>query len=432
MTTATFILKNALRNKRRATLSVMSVAVSLFLLVTLLVAVRELTLPPEDVGAALRVAARNKISIASFLPARQRPIIEKIPGVEAISPFTWFGGKFKNEESMTFGQFAMDPTLLTNIFGEAKLPLDQLEAWIKDRTGCVLGKLTADKYKLKVGDRITLTSMIFPCTLELTIRGIYQGSVDDRNLLFHHKYLDEIGGRNGWVGMWWIKVRSIEDMPRVISAINQTFANSSAEVRAESERAFQLSFISMWGNIKVLINSISSVVVFTLMLVSASTMSMAIRERFRELAVLKALGFRRRELFAFILAESFGLALLGALLGVGGAWLTFTHTTTAGYVLASLALALAAGAVLLLKRRIVIDAALWLAVALTLLAVAWWLHACGSVAGMTQNIFLTLEVTPKILGIGALVAAGLGIVASLAPSLAVARMSVVGGLKTLD
>ena len=444
MTTTTFIAKNAFRNRRRATLTVLSVAVSLFLLVMLLVALRELTLPPEDVGAALRVAARNKISIASFLPARQRPIIERIPGVEAVSPFTWFGGKFRGEESMTFGQFAMDPSQLTRVFGEAKLPQDQLEAWIKDRTGCILGKLTADKYKLKVGDRITLTSMIFPCTVELTIRGIYQGTPDDRNLLFNHKYLDEVGGRDGWVGMWWLKVRSIEDMPLVTTAINKAFANTSAEVRAESERAFQLSFISMWGNISTMVHYISSVVVFTLVLVTASTMSMAIRERFRELAVLKAIGFRRRELFAFILAESFGLSMLGALLGVGGAWLMFTHTTAAGYALGGLALALMAAAVFPLVRRLfklggeeslsrqVLDAALWLLVAAIMAGMAQWLHACGSVAGMTQNMFLTFEVTPKIIGIGALVAAGLGIVASLAPAIAVARMSVVGGLKTLD
>ena len=97
----------------------------------------------------------------------------------------------------------------------------------------------------------------------------------------------------------------------VIQAINKAFENTSAEVRAESERAFQLSFISMWGNIKLLVGCICSAVIFTLLLVSASTMSMAIRERFRELAILKAIGFRRRELFAFILAESFGLAARG-------------------------------------------------------------------------------------------------------------------------
>ena len=381
MTIGTFILKNALRNKRRASLSIVSVAISLFLLVTLMVALRELTLPPEDVGAALRVVVRNKVSLANPLPARQRAIIEKIPGVEAVSPFTWFGGNFKNEELTTFAQFAMDPARLRAIFSEFKMPGQQYEAFEKDTRACIIGKLTAEKYHLKIGDHIMLASTIYPVTLEFKIAGIYAGTIDDRNMLFHHKYFDEATGELGTVGMWWVKARCAEDMPRVTSAINQAFANTSAEVRAETERAFQLSFISMWGNIKLLVGAICTVVVFTLVLVSASTMSMAIRERFRELAVLKALGFRRRELFAFILAESFALAVAGALLGAGSAYMLFTY---------------------------------------------------GNISKMTNGIFITFEVTPKILGTAALVAAGLGIVSSLAPALSVARTSVVTGLKTLD
>jgi putative ABC transport system permease protein len=381
VTATTFILKNALRNKRRATLSILSVAVSLFLLVTLLVALREITLPPEDVGAALRVAVRNKISIANLLPARQRPVIEAIPGVVAVTPFTWYGGKYKNEEGMTFAQFAMDPKKLRAVFGEAKMAEDSYRAFEAIKDSCIIGKITAEKYHLQVGDRITLPSTVYPCTLEFKIVGIYQGTPDDRNMLFRQDYLEEGSGVKGLVGMWWLKVKSAEDMPRVIETINRKFANTSAEVRAETERAFQLGFISMWGNIKLLVSLVCSAVVFTLLLVTASTMSMAVRERFRELAILKALGYRRRELFAFILAESFGLAMAGAGIGVGGAYLLFTY---------------------------------------------------GDVAKLTNGIFVMLEVTPKIMGIGALVAALLGIVASLMPSLAVARMSVVDGLKTLD
>jgi putative ABC transport system permease protein len=382
VTVGTFILKNALRNKRRATLSVLSVAVSLFLLVLLLVALREITQPPEDAGAALRVVVRNKISLANFLPARQRAVIERIRGVEAVSPFSFFGGKFKNEEGMSFAQFAMDPTLLRPIFGEAKMDGVEYHAFEKEQTACIVGKLTAEKHHLKVGDRISLVSTIFGVTLDFKIAGIYSGTIDDRNMLFHHKYLDEATGNRGLTGTWWVKVKSIEDMPRVLEAINRAFANTSAEVRAETERAFQLSFISMLGNVKVLIGSICSVVVFTLLLVSASTMSMAIRERFCELAVLKALGFQRRELFAFILAESFGLAMMGAVVGVGGAWVAFMK-----------------------------------------------FHLMQVASRGMMQIF---EVTPGIMGIAALVAAGLGIAASIAPSIAVARMSVVEGLKTLD
>ena len=382
MTIPTFIAKNALRNKRRATLSILSVSASLFLLVTLLVALRELTQPPEDLGASLRIAVRSKISLANVLPARQRTVLEKIPGVVAVTPFTFFGGKYRDEETTTFAQFAMDPVQLTNIFPEAKMPLKQLESWIKDRKTCVVGKITADRYKLSVGDKMLFTGTFWPCDLKLKVAGIFQGSLDDRTVFFHQKRLDDALGLDaGLVGTWWVRARSAEEVPAVITKINQAFANTSAEVRAETERAFQLSFISMMGDVKLLIGSICSVVVFTLLLVSASTMSMAVRERFRELAVLKALGFRRRELFAFILAESFGLAMVGALIGVGGAWLLFSN----------------------------ID-----------------------IAALSNGILITFEVSPRIVGLASLVAAVLGIVASIAPAISVAKMSVVNGLKTLD
>jgi putative ABC transport system permease protein len=381
MTIGTFILKNALRNKRRATLSILSVAVSLFLLVLLLVALREITLPVEGAGAELRVAVRNRISIANLLPAKQLPIIERIAGVAAVTPFTWFGGKYKGEQGMTFAQFALDPKKLRSVFTEAKMPPDSYPLFEAERTACIIGKITAAKYKLKVGDKITLESTVYPVTMEFKIVGIYSGTPDDRNMLFRQDYLNESSGLQGQVGMWWLKVKSAQDMPKVIAAIDKAFANTSAEVRAESERAFQLSFISMWGNIKLLVMLICSAVIFTLLLVSASTMSMAIRERFRELAILKAIGFRRRELFAFILAESFGLAAAGALIGVGGAYLLFTY---------------------------------------------------GDVGKMTNGMFPSFEVTSRIVGTGALVAAVLGIVSSIMPSIAVAKMSVTEGLKTLD
>lgn len=375
-----FIARNALRNKRRALLSVLSLAISLFLLVALKVAVRELTTPAQDVGTASRVIVRNKISLGNLLPARQLQTLQKIPGIEAITPFTWYGGKYKGENAL-FAQFAVDPRSLTRILGEAKLVGGDFETFYTDKTACLLGQKTAEKFNLKVGDKMPMTGTFWPFDLDLKIAAIYAGTLDDRNLFFNHKYLDDLSGSGGQVGTWWVLAKSLEDVPKVIEAINKAFANTSAEVKAETERAFQLGFVSMWGNIQALVTSISSVVVFTLVLVSASTMSMAVRERFRELAILKALGFRRRELFAFILAESFGLSALGAILGIGGAWITLTR---------------------------------------------------GPIARALGEFLPVLEVTPRIVGFACAVAALLGVVASIAPSIAVARMSVVEGLKTLD
>lgn len=381
MTIPGFIVRNALRNKRRAALCVLSVAASLFLLVTLLVVLNEFTNPPEDAGASLRIAVRNKVSLAAPLPVRQRSVIERIPGVDGLTPLTYFGGKFKGEETTYFAQFAMEPEKLELVFGEAKMPREQYVAWVGNRTSAIVGVETAKRHNLKLGDRFPIIGEIYPVDLDLTVAGIYQGTSDDRNIFFHQKYLDELLGDPGTIGMWWVKAHSAEDVPRLIDAINAAFANTSAEVLAETERAFQMSFVSMWANIKILIGSISSVVVFALLLVSASTMSMAVRERMRELSVLKALGFRRHELFAFILAESFGLAMAGFVLGAGSAWLLYSS----------------------------VDA-----------------------PTLTGGLFPILQVTPRILGTASLVAAGLGVVSSLAPSFAISRLSVVQGLKTLD
>lgn len=381
MTLHTFILKNALRNKRRAALTILSVAVSCALLVTLLTLQRELTVPPESEAASLRIIVRNKVSLAQPLPAKQLPAIEKIPGIVAITPFTFFGGSFREETVTSFAQFAVDPARFQGLLVEGRIADGSYEAFIKERTSCLVGADTMKRYGLKVGDRMRFTGSFYPVDLDLKIVAVYQGTVDDRNVFFHHPLLDQLLGDPGTVGTWYLRVASAEVANDVIARVNQAFENTSAEVRAETERAFQMSFISMLGNVKVLIGSISAVVVFTLVLVTVSTMSMAIRERFHELAVLKALGFRRRELFVFILAESFGLATAGGALGIGGAWAFWTYID--------------------LQR-------------------------------LSSGFLVFFEVTPRIMATAATVAVLLGLVATLAPSIAVARTSVVDGLKTLD
>src|SRR6478752_2005663 len=147
MTTIGFIAKNALRTIRRALLSILSVAVSLFLFVILQVGVREITLPVEDIGSASRVIARNRISLGQLLPAKQKAVIERIPGVEAVSPFTWYGGKFRGEEVM-FAQFAIDPEGFLKISSDAHISAEAAKAFVSDRRACIVGKVTADKYKI--------------------------------------------------------------------------------------------------------------------------------------------------------------------------------------------------------------------------------------------------------------------------------------------
>ncbi|MCE9612633.1 MAG: ABC transporter permease [Lentisphaerae bacterium] len=380
MTITGFIIRNVLRNKRRLVLTVMSVALSLFLYTVLQTALRELTQPASTEESALRLVVRHRVSLANVLPVKYQARIENLPGVDVCSQFTWFGGIYQEEKNF-FPQFACEGDKIARLFKEATFDPKEMADFIEDRAGCIVGVKTMERFGLKVGQKITLQGVIWDCDPEMTIRGVYRGGIDETNLFFHHDYFDELMGNPGVVGTFWIKATSAAAIPGLIERIDRTFRNTDAETKTETERAFQLGFVSMFGNIKMLIGSICTVIVFTMMLVTASTMSMAIRERMRELAILKALGFDGLRVVGLIVAESFGLAVAGGLVGCFGAWFLFRH----------------------------ID-----------------------IYKVTQGFFLKFDVTPHILAGGMLIAAVLGAVSCAIPARTTLRMTIIEGLKELD
>lgn len=380
MTIPGFILRNAFRNKRRLLLTVLSVALSLFLFTTMQTAMRELTQPPTSEDAALRIVVRNRVSLGNVLPAKYQPRLERLPGVRHVMKLTWFGGVYKDQANF-FPQFAVDADQLFHVFSEAEIDPAQVAVFLKEKNACVVGIKTMQRFGWKIGDRITLQGTMWPCDPELVIRGVYDKGIDMTNLFFHHDYFDELMGNRGLVGTFWICAQNDAVIPGLIEQIDKAFANSDAETKTESERAFQLGFVSMFGNIKVLIGSISTVIVFTMILVTASTMSMAIRERARELAILKALGFDGWQVFGLILAESFGLALVGGVIGCGGARLLLGNL---------------------------------------------------DIYSLSHGVLLKLDVTPSILAAGVTLAVILGIVSCLAPAYTNFKTTVVDGLRDLN
>lgn len=382
MTTAGFILRNALRNKRRFALTVLSVAVSLFLLTTLLTALKLITDPPSGEQSSLRIVTRHRVSLANVLPSRYQSRIERMAGVERVTKFTYFGGLYKDEASSNFAQFAVDADRIFRIFPEATVPPQQEEAFIREKSACVVGVKLAERFGWKLGDKIHLRGTIFGVDPELVIRGFYTGKgIDETIVWFHHDYFDELMGNLGFTGTFWIQAESAEAIPDLIERIDASFRNSAAETKTETERAFQLGFISMLGNVKLLLGSISSVIVFTMLLVTASTMSMAVRERAREIAILKAVGYDGRRVFALILAESLGLAAAGGSLGCLGAKFLFSAL---------------------------------------------------DIYKLSRGYLPMFPVTADIVALGLFVALALGLISALLPARSTVRMSVVEGLRTLD
>jgi len=313
------IFANLFRKKIRTTLTLGSFAVALFLF-GLLAVVRGAFNQGLEVAGANRLVVVNKVSIIQPLPISYMDKIARIPGVTLVTHANWFGGVYQDERNF-FPQFAIQDETYRQMFSEFIVPEDQWNAFVGDREGAIVGEDLVKRFHWKVGDRVPIKGTIFPGTWEFNIRGIYKGSRpqdDTTQFWFRYKYLEERENPywKGLIGWYTVRIDNPDNATRVAAAIDDTFANSPWETKTETEKAFAAGFVKQAGNIEFLLLSIGSVVFFTLLLVTGNTMAIAVRERMRELAVLKAVGFSDGFVLSLVLGESLFLAAIGGGLGL--------------------------------------------------------------------------------------------------------------------
>jgi putative ABC transport system permease protein len=308
------ITKNLGRNKRRTVLTILSVSVSVFLLATMQAVIAALGSISNLTGGEYRVIVRRNTSIADSMPEAYGQKIGQVPGVIAACPSNWFGGIYKEDKPRnTFAQFYVDTKAIFDVQFEMQISPEEKAAFQQERTAAIAGKKLADKFGWKVGDVIDLKGAIYPLDLRLTLRGIYTGPAET-NFYFHREYVEEALGRPGRVGQYRVRIDSPANAARVMEEIDSMFKNSAAPTKTETEAAFAAGFISMLGNVKGLISGIGLIVVFTITLIGANTMAMSARERFTEVAVMKALGFRPGVILSLMLSEAVLIALIGGVL----------------------------------------------------------------------------------------------------------------------
>ena len=314
------ILKNSLRNRRRSVLTIASLAVSLCLLGVVGALYTVLYIRDAAPAQARRLVTRNRVSLTQPLPLFYRDKIQHVPGVQAITVSQWFGGIYKDSRHFHnfFARFGVEPGVFFTIYPEYTMSEDQKQAWVQERRACIVGKELMTRFGWQLGDRITLQGNIFPVDLELVIRGIYNAPEENESLFFHIDYLYEglPAARRDTAGAFTILATAPEAVPQIAPAIDDLFRNATAQTRTETERAFALSYVSFIGNVKRFLLVICSAVTFTILLVSANTMSMSVRERIKEVGVLKTLGFTREAILGIILGESACIALAGGLIGL--------------------------------------------------------------------------------------------------------------------
>jgi len=385
MTLRGFVWKSGMRNKRRTILTMLCVALTLFVLSTLVTFVNELDRRLDETSAH-RMVTHNAVVWIYPIPERYLAQIEKVPGVAAVTSLTFYGGTYIDRAHTDFAQFSCDARSLFDVFPELSISAEEKQAFIQDPAGAVVGRRKAEKHGWKIGDRISLQGSIMPVDMDLTVRGIFSGTdQDEANVYFHHSYLDDVveaeRGMKGGLGevlTYYTRATSAEIVPRVSRDIDALFQNTDKPTRTETEKAFQMSFVSLLGNIKHLIAIISGLLLFTILLVTANTMAMSVRERTREIAVLKSLGFRRRKVLVMLMSEGILITVAGGLVGC-------------------LASAVLFGVV--------------------------------DLAPFTQGRFQYLDVSWGIIGFGLLVAAMVGLVSTGIPSYRATNITVAAGLR---
>ncbi len=318
MTLGTFVVRNTFRNRRRSFLTMISIGFSLLLLTLMICIWRSFYVDQVAPEASRRLIIRDRVSLAFFLPSFYREKIRSVPGVTAIAPITWFDGKYiDSRPEHFFPRLATDPDEYLKVASDKIIPPEQVKAWQQDRAGCIVDVTLANKYGWKLGDRVHIQGTIFPIDLDLTIRGIYRRDPPQNALYFNSKYMEEgISWFKGQAGWYSAQVDSADHVAAASRQIDDMFRNSPLQTKTESERAFQLGFVSSLGNVKAFILGICGAVMFAIMLVSANTVAMSVRSRTREVALLKTLGFTSRRVLSIFVSESVALSLSGGVLGV--------------------------------------------------------------------------------------------------------------------
>jgi putative ABC transport system permease protein len=324
------VWRNLMRRPLRSTLTVLSIVVAIFLICALRTLITALNEGVENADSR-RLAVMSATGLFSELPLKYQAEIEAIPGVEMSTKFQWFGGYYRSQKNW-FGQFAVDPEALFAMYPECQVPAEQQEAFLRNRTSCVIGRMLAEDFGWKIGDTIPLIGAAHPHpedkAWEFQVAGIYRSDVpnfDNRTMFFHWDYYEETlkqGGISPGVGVFFFRIEKGTDVPAVISSVEDLFRDSEQRVDCDTEAEFSRQFVTMFGNIPLFVGWIGSGVVLAILLACVNTMLMAVREQTADIGILKALGFTDGAMFGLLLVQSLFLCVLGGGIGLLLAWST--------------------------------------------------------------------------------------------------------------
>jgi putative ABC transport system permease protein len=328
MTRAQFVTRNVLRNRRRTFLTAASVGVPICLLSVFVAAYRYISSPPAPGGFHLLLMVTPRTSWTIPLPLYYGDRIGRLPGVAAVSPVNMVDAPLESGSKPEW-ILACDPKILPRIYPGWKISAERFQVFAGEKRGLLVGQKIAEKHRWREGDLVHVRSANYRVEMDHILRGVYRSDEDETMMFSHWEYLNDAQGRPNKPGAFWVVARSSEDVATLARQIDLLFQNSDTETRTQPMKQVVLDMLAMVGNVKLILISISAVVVFAVLLIVVNTMGMSVRERTTELGVMRALGFRSANLLGLLTAESLVISLGGAVGGCGIAALLLT--LTAGY-----------------------------------------------------------------------------------------------------
>ena len=326
----TLVWRNLLRRPLRSVLTVLSLAIAIFLVCGLRSLVTTLRAGVENANPR-RLDVLSASGLFVELPLAYQEKIEQVPGVEMTTKFQWFGGYYRSMKNF-FAQFAIDPATMFDLYPEMKVPPEQLEALKQTRTGCIIGDGLALKFGWKIGDTIPLIGALHPQpndkAWEFLVVGIYHSTnpaIDNRTMYFRWDYFEETlkaGGVPPGVGVYALRAKADADIPQLIADVEQRFKDSEQRIQCATEAEFQRQFQSMFGNIPLFLGWIGGGILVAILVASLNTLLMSMREQTTDVGVMKSLGYTDGSVFALFLSQATFLCLFGGGLGLFLAWIT--------------------------------------------------------------------------------------------------------------
>ncbi|WP_437990434.1 ABC transporter permease [Sorangium sp. So ce145] len=312
--------RNVLRNKFRTLLTVIGAVVAVLAFVLLRTVLSAWNVA-ADHAAKDRIATRHKISFILPLPKRYMDTVREVPGVTEGSFMSWFGAKDPRDANNFFASMAVESKTFFKVYDEMVVSPEDMERWLGDRKGAIVGDVLATRLKVKPGDTVTLEGTIYPGNWQFNVSGIYTAtrkSIDRSQFIFHYDYLNESLPERQRDQIGWMTAR-IDDPSRsadISAAIDKIFDERDVQTATMSERAMNLSFMAMMSAVLTALNVVSIIILLIMMMILGNTIAMGVRERTREYGVLRALGFEPKHVRIFIIGEAATIGLLAGVLGL--------------------------------------------------------------------------------------------------------------------